>query len=521
MVTTACERDLARLVQHEIDHLQGKLFSDRMLPGASRSPWSSTGRSGLGVRPVGPARGLTAPSTTATSGRSVSPPRRIGVRSDGERAMLSGMPNLAHPLFSAPAGAVDADMVRSFLALGLEESFTVEYKRNIEAAPDTVAAMANTHGGVVLIGVDAHTKDKNLPGELIGVKPMDKDRLVSKMATTLDPPWWTPEVIPVIVDEKLLLVVRVDPDSAPTPLLHQGAVRIRLDGRNEIADRRLVQLLFQQATDAPTRSYSSDPRFDPDTHATPATRPAYRKETPTLVVRAAASLPLRAVVGRPRLHGPTVDALMRALSALDAEAGDAPHVAERLRALSQRVNPQSPAGPWRIDPEHGHAWFVRLGAGHAVPDVSSLRPPPLMRMECTSSVAQGGATLEVLFDLLFWTQGQRVAGDLWPQACYEAVRALVCDALPTLGENLLGTSAVPTPPIELHIAAGEAHGVLTPVLNTEFLGPQTGNGELRRGSDFLDEDLVATGDLPKAVTEALRNIALDWRYLQPHLPVLT
>jgi hypothetical protein len=33
-------------------------------------------------------------------------------------------------------------------------------------------------------------------------------------------------------------------------------------------------------------------------------------------------------------------------------------------------------------------------------------------------------------------------------------------------------------------------------------------------------ELVATGDLPDAVTEALRNIALDWRYLRPNFPVL-
>ncbi|WP_147317768.1 AlbA family DNA-binding domain-containing protein [Streptomyces spongiicola] len=77
------------------------------------------------------------------------------------------MPNLAHPLFSAPVDAVDGEMVRSFLALELEESFTLDYKRNIDATADTVAAMANTYGGVVLIGVDAHPKDSNLPGGLV------------------------------------------------------------------------------------------------------------------------------------------------------------------------------------------------------------------------------------------------------------------------------------------------------------------------------------------------------------------
>lgn len=37
-VTTVYERGLARLIQHEIDHLEGKLYTDRMRPGVDLIP---------------------------------------------------------------------------------------------------------------------------------------------------------------------------------------------------------------------------------------------------------------------------------------------------------------------------------------------------------------------------------------------------------------------------------------------------------------------------------------------------
>ncbi|WP_229713731.1 peptide deformylase [Streptomyces fuscichromogenes] len=43
-VTTAYERGLARLIAHEIDHLNGLLYRSRMRPGVEPSPSSSTGR---------------------------------------------------------------------------------------------------------------------------------------------------------------------------------------------------------------------------------------------------------------------------------------------------------------------------------------------------------------------------------------------------------------------------------------------------------------------------------------------
>jgi len=43
---TAFERGVARLLAHEIDHLEGKLYTDRMLPGVEPVPVSEYGDTG-------------------------------------------------------------------------------------------------------------------------------------------------------------------------------------------------------------------------------------------------------------------------------------------------------------------------------------------------------------------------------------------------------------------------------------------------------------------------------------------
>ncbi|MFF9373842.1 helix-turn-helix domain-containing protein [Streptomyces griseoluteus] len=424
--------------------------------------------------------------------------------------MLIAMPNLAHPIFSAPIDAVDSEMVRGFLELGLEESFTLDYKRNIDPVAETAAAMANSYGGIILVGVDPDPKNTNLGGELVGVAPSEKDRLVSKMANQYEPPGWTPDVIPVTVDGKHLLVVRVDHHSAPRPLVNKHQIKIRLDGSNQYADLRMIEALFQQGA-APTPSYSSDPRFSPAHTATP-----YQGgEAPTVFIRAATSMFLRPDAARLRFHGPTVDALIQALSAPSYTGSS--ELSERLHMLLQQVGTHSYVQPWWIDPSHGHGRFVRISAGHDRSLVGQAR----MELTCTAALANSGSSLDVFFDIAIWTAGQKVVGDLWVQACYEAVHALLANALPALTGSLLGSAPVPPPPTELHISSpADSHFGLGNFLNTDALGPRTGAGTLRPAGEYLPEDVVSRGDLAAAVTETLRNIALDWRYLHPELPTL-
>ncbi|MER5484288.1 ATP-binding protein [Streptomyces sp. NPDC002812] len=427
------------------------------------------------------------------------------------------MPTYPHRLFTAPASAINADMVRSFLELRLEESFTIDYKRNIDAVPDTVAAMANSYGGVVLIGVDNDPKDQNLPGPLRGVQPSDKDRLVSKMVTVFDPPGWCPDVIPVTIDATTLLVVRVDPGSVPRPLLHKGTAKVRVDGRNDTADRRLLRLLFQESADRPAVLPGADPRFSPDQYLAPQYRQIYRQHPPDVVIRASCSRALGRDGARLRLRGGTIDALTSALS--DRQGlpfGVSKHLPPALAGLATRFGPGQRLGAWEVDPLHGSSRFVWISAGHG--RLASEPAAAAVRMECAVELAGGGSSVDVHFDVLYWLAGQRLAGDLWVQTAYEAVATLVRRALPALTRELTGTADLATPPIELHISGCSERRTLSNSLNTEMLGERTGLGPLSRGSEYLDEELVGMDDLKGATLEALHNIALDWRFLRPGFP---
>jgi hypothetical protein len=102
------------------------------------------------------------------------------------------------------------------------------------------ARTARSHRGTARHGLAAHTAHRTAHRfrkreRWAGALP--PGTVLRQMATTFDPPGWTPDVIPVTVDGKLLVVVRVDPDSVPRPLFHQGSVRVRLDGRNTTASR--------------------------------------------------------------------------------------------------------------------------------------------------------------------------------------------------------------------------------------------------------------------------------------------
>lgn len=130
-------------------------------------------------------------------------------------------------------------MLKDFLSLAIAENLTIEYKREGDSAIDSVAALANTYGGLVFYGIERPQVFEELPGNVTGVSPREKARIVNKIATTLDPPWWS-EIVPIPTGQgdKVVLLIHVDADTAPRPVLHGGAIRIRLDGRDDVADRR-------------------------------------------------------------------------------------------------------------------------------------------------------------------------------------------------------------------------------------------------------------------------------------------
>lgn len=186
----------------------------------------------------------------------------------------------------------------------LPESLTLDYKEQFAPSlVDTVACMANTYGGLVLVGVT-----DNAPRQIVGVPEPTVTQIVNACHDTLEPPW-EPEIIPVPIasSDLFVLVVRVDPSRAPRPLLIQGRVRIRLQGRNATADRARLAQLFSESPMAPGPVSAS---------ITPPQLPRNQDGLPTVdfMMRSGLSIPVDEVAAWRPLSDRGVDRLTDALN---------------------------------------------------------------------------------------------------------------------------------------------------------------------------------------------------------------
>jgi predicted HTH transcriptional regulator len=141
--------------------------------------------------------------------------------------------------------------VRKLVSQNLPESLTLEYKEMYTSGLVTsVAAMANSYGGLILVGVT----DQAQPNRLVGVPEATVVQIVNACHDKLEPPW-EPQIIPVALgggSQSYVLVVRVDHTRAPRPVLIDGRAPIRLQGRNARADRgRLAQLFSETSAPGP------------------------------------------------------------------------------------------------------------------------------------------------------------------------------------------------------------------------------------------------------------------------------
>lgn len=152
-------------------------------------------------------------------------------------------------LFNSPAADITLGQVRALVSQNLPESLTLEYKETYSPGLVTsVAAMANSYGGLILVGVT----DQAQPNRLVGVPEAAVVQIVNACHDKLEPPW-EPQIIPVALDggsQSYVLVVRVDHTRAPRPVLIDGHAPIRLQGRNARADRGRLAQLFSE-TSAP------------------------------------------------------------------------------------------------------------------------------------------------------------------------------------------------------------------------------------------------------------------------------
>jgi len=146
-------------------------------------------------------------------------------------------------IFASSAADITLDRVRQLVDQNLPEGLTLEYKEDYSTSiVKSVAAMANSYGGIILVGVtDGPDTDR-----LVGVGQDSIVQIINACHDSLEPPW-EPEIIPVSLDgsdDRLVLVVRIDPARAPRPILIGGSAPVRLQGRNAVADRNRLAVLF-------------------------------------------------------------------------------------------------------------------------------------------------------------------------------------------------------------------------------------------------------------------------------------
>lgn len=141
---------------------------------------------------------------------------------------------------------VTLDRVATLVGQAPSESLTLEYKEKFSPQlVKSVAAMGNTYGGLIIVGVTDRPQDDRLVGAVAGTV----EQIVNSCFERLEPPF-EPEIIELALPGgtgRSVVVIRVHPDRAPRPLLVEGRAPVRLHGRNAVADRARLRQLFDES----------------------------------------------------------------------------------------------------------------------------------------------------------------------------------------------------------------------------------------------------------------------------------
>jgi hypothetical protein len=160
-------------------------------------------------------------------------------------------------LLYCAAADVTLERVRNLVAVTGTEPLTVDFKEggSTPAVAECAAAMANLHGGLILVGVTDQDR------RIVGVPREAMAHVADVLATHLESPDWQPEMIEVPLDDnpgRYVLVLRINRDAAPRPVFVQLTARfskekrsifyapIRMPGSTRQATRDELSALFAE-----------------------------------------------------------------------------------------------------------------------------------------------------------------------------------------------------------------------------------------------------------------------------------
>ncbi|MEU3862540.1 ATP-binding protein [Streptomyces sp. NPDC028722] len=410
-----------------------------------------------------------------------------------------------HELLTAPSSELTAQMVKDFVELGIAENLTVEYKRQGDKPIEAVAALANTYGGIVLVGVAE--EPKTVPSEVVGVTRKEKESLVNQLATKFDPPW-SPEVIEVPLDDasdKVVLVIRISRDTVPAPIVLDGSILVRLDARNVHASRAMMAAMLAQATDVRAAPRLGHAMRRPDTHRVPVSS-GPDVQQPDLILRAVTSFPLRSNGRRSRVATGMPGRITAALQKTQLDP--------LVNVLSLRLQrgQSSVITPWQLAGSTSSNVVLERSARAGQEGHDNAR------LLCRVAAGIGNSGLEVCCDLVFWLDGMVLPWGFVQQSLMELVPAAANVLLPETVSAVVGNVTLPPPVVEIHLSThrhGEQEQPIEGVIDVTTIGARDDARPFYSSGEVLDETLIDGDDWAPAILDAFTVMAMDWGYPSP------
>ncbi|MGW5233322.1 ATP-binding protein [Streptomyces nodosus] len=409
-----------------------------------------------------------------------------------------------HQLLIAPSSAITLATVEDFVALGIPENLTVEYKRGGDKPAEAAAALANTYGGIILVGVAEG--DSGIPKDIVGVDRKEKERLVNRMGTSYDPPW-SPEVIeiPLRDSDKVVLVLRIDRDQVPAPIVMDGSILVRLDGRNVKANRQMMAALLAQADTGQAGGFQlAQASRSPGLHRPVISRTGTKQD---LQLRAITSVPLPIVRRRIRLATGMPEKVITALSRTKLHP-----LTVGLARVLQSSDENVPTR-WNITRATSREVVLALG-----PEGLTVEEQEDATAICQVVVALTDDRLEVIADVVLWQEGRRLSWDHVQLALITLAQAVGGVLLPEALTAIVGPITTSPPAVEIHVTThryGVPDRTVDAFVDVSSIGERPNVRKIRGANEFLDETLIENGDWAPAVIDALTSVAMDWGFPSP------
>lgn len=161
-------------------------------------------------------------------------------------------------LFKLPIHEITYEDIRLFVEQKIPEGRMLDYKKCLpKNISKTIAAMGNTDGGIILLGVEEEKEQeegrRSFPGKIVGIKDEKnvKQSVINQSYAILQP-GFDLQIHEVSIPDKKgysVVIIRVELEGVSSfPIFHQQdkAIYVRLDEQTRKADLEQIKHLFKR-----------------------------------------------------------------------------------------------------------------------------------------------------------------------------------------------------------------------------------------------------------------------------------